>query len=105
MIMHSAFRRRHRMNKDAFWRLLDSLEGKMGKAGENRKYSATPNGNLTKASWLSTAMRYFSGGNPLNISELHGVSNDEGGNSRWELVHAIHECPELDIKFPETYNT
>ena len=63
------------------------------------------NGNIIKASWLSMAMRYFSGGSPLNISELRGVRNDEVGNSGWELVHAIHEYPELDIKFRETYNT
>jgi hypothetical protein len=38
------------------------------------------------------------------IVEFHGVSDNEVGKSVGDVVDAIHECPELDIQFPNTFS-
>ena len=97
------FRRKYRMDKDAFWLLLDIIETRLPSTGEDRKRGAVPNGPITKAARLSIALRYFAGGDPLDISDVHGVGDDEVLSSVWSVVDAIHLSPELNIRFPETY--
>jgi hypothetical protein len=97
------FCRKYRMSKEAFWTLLDIIEKHLPSTGENRKRGATPNGPITKAARLSMALRYFTGGDPLDIKEVHGVGDDKVTNSAWNVVDAIHNSPELDIKFPKTH--
>jgi hypothetical protein len=97
------FRRKYRMDKSSFYRLLDIIEDRLPRTGEKRSRGATPNGPITKAARLSMALRYCAGGDPLDIADLHGVNPDEVTNSLWSVVDAIHESPQLDIKFPETY--
>ena len=97
------FRRRYRMNKDAFWTLLDIIERHLPSTGEKRKRGAVPNGPISKAARLSMAIRFFAGGDPLDIAEMHGVGEDEPMTSVWDVVDAIHKASELDIKFPETH--
>lgn len=101
---NKSFRRRYRMGKEAFWSLLDIIEDNLESTGEKRKRGATPNGNITKASRLSMAIRYFSGGDPLDIADVHGVSDNEVGNSVWNVVDAIHKSTELDIQFPDCHH-
>lgn len=98
------FRRKYRMTKEAFWTLLDIIERHLPSSGEKRKRGAVPNGPITKAARLSMALRYFSGGDPLDIAEVHGVSEIEPLESVWNVVDAIHKSPELDIVFPETHD-
>ncbi|KAL3803836.1 hypothetical protein HJC23_003998 [Cyclotella cryptica] len=50
------------------------------------------------------ALRYVSGGDPLDIADLHGVADDEVLNSVWDIIDAIHLTPEMNITFPETYH-
>lgn len=98
-----SFRRKYRMNKDAFWTLLDIIERHLPNTGEKRKRGAVPNGPITKAARLSMALRYFAGGDPLDIAEVHGVADGEVVTSAWDVVDAIHKSSELDIKFPESH--
>ena len=100
---HRLFRRRYRMNKLAFGTLLDIIGGHLPNTGEKRKRGAVPNGPISKMARLSMALRYFSGGDPLDIADVHGVEDDEVLKSVWYVVDAIHKSPELDIKFPESY--
>ena len=98
------FRRKYRMNKDAFWLLLDIIGGHLPSTGEDNKCGGgPPNGPITIAARLSMALRYFAGGDPLDISEVHGVADDEVLRSVWFVVDAIHLSPELNIVFPETH--
>lgn len=98
-----SFRRRYRMNKDAFWMLLELIAPHLPSTGEERQKGAVPNGPITHASRLSMALRYFAGGDPLDISEFHGVGDDEPLRSVWLVIDAIHMCSELNIVFPETH--
>lgn len=91
------------MSKEAFWLLLDIINGRLPSTGKKRKWGSVPNGPITKAARLSMAIRYFAGGDPLDIAEIHGVADGEVVHSVWDVVDAIHSSPELDIKFPETH--
>lgn len=97
------FRRKYRMDKEAFWMLLEIIEDHLPSTGEKRKLGAVPNGPISKAARLSMALRYFAGGDPLDISDFHGVHDDEVLRSVWFVVDAIHASPELNIKFPESH--
>lgn len=98
-----SFRRKYRMHKEAFWTLLEIIERNLPNTGEKRKRGAVPNGPISKAARLSMALRYFSGGDPLDIADIHGVADDEVLNSVWDIVDAIHQSTELNISFPETH--
>jgi hypothetical protein len=67
--------------------------------------STVLNGPITKAACLSMVLRYCEGGDPLDITEVHGdfVHDDEAMRSVWFVVDAIHVSPELNIKFPESH--
>ena len=72
------FRRRYRMEKVAFWTLLDIIESRLRSTGiKKKKRGGVPNGPISKAARLSMALRVFAGGNPLDIAEVHGVGDDE----------------------------
>eukprot|EP00804_Cyclotella_cryptica_P015677 CCRYP_003650-RA/>CCRYP_003650-RA protein AED:0.33 eAED:0.23 QI:0/0/0/1/0/0/2/0/233 len=88
-----SFQCKYRMNKEAFWTLLEIIERNLPNTCEKRKRGAVPNGPISRAARLSMALRYFSGGHPLDIADLHGVADDE-----------VLNTPELNITFPEIYH-
>ena len=49
---------------------------------------------------LSIAIRYFAGGDPLDLMSSHGVSMTEVYRSIWMIVDSINQCPTLKIDFP-----
>jgi hypothetical protein len=59
------FRRKYRMNKEAFRLLLDIVSPHMPETGENKKKGGVPNGPITLGSRLSMALRYFAGGGSI----------------------------------------
>ena len=75
----------------------------MRSTGENRAHGGVPNGPITKVACLSMALRYAAGGDPLDISEMHGVGPKEVLTSFWDIIDAIHASPELNIDFPESH--
>jgi hypothetical protein len=63
------FRRAFRMHEVSFWKLLDLIEANMGSKGSGkRKRGATPNGTVPNSVRLAVALRYFAGGDPLDIA-------------------------------------
>ena len=97
------FRRKYRMNKPSFYKLLDIVGDHMPSHGPQQRQGTVPNGVITKVSRLSMALRYAAGGDPLDISDLHGVGSTEVLTSFWYVIDAIHASPEMDIKFPESH--
>ena len=98
------FRCKYRMSKPSFFSLFDIIEDHLPSTGEKRnKPGGVPNGVITKEARLSMAIRYFYGGDPLDIADIHGVSTDEVRNSIWDVVDAIHLYTELRITFPHTW--
>ena len=90
-------RRAHHMNDQAFWKLHRMLKpcmkgGKLravaGSSKKNIKNGAV-NGIISSPAPLSCALRYFAGGDVVDISVVHGVGNTDVYNSVWFVVDAI----------------
>eukprot|EP00804_Cyclotella_cryptica_P020311 CCRYP_014047-RB/>CCRYP_014047-RB protein AED:0.24 eAED:0.17 QI:0/0/0/1/0/0/2/0/324 len=65
------FRRKYRMDKEAFWLLLDILSQHMPETGENKERGGIPNGPITHGSRLSMALRYCLFGDNAYVNALY----------------------------------
>lgn len=99
----SLVKRAYRMTEQSFWRLLDILEPHLPEV-KKRKRGRTPNGDIYPALRLSMALRYFAGGDPLDIGPLHGVHPNEVLLSVNHVINAVHCAQELSISFPEYHD-
>ena len=102
------FRKRYRMKKASFFQLLDLVGDHLppdetSLTGNKHKRGRTPNGPITRALRLSMALRYFAGGDPLDIADRHMVGDGEPLRSVWFVVDAIHAVDGLKIKFPTSH--
>jgi hypothetical protein len=95
-------RRAYRMTEESFWSLLDIISPYMSGDGK-RKRGLTVNGPITKDMRLATSLRYFCGGDPLDIAGVHGVNSKEVLRSVWKVVDAIHLASQLNITFPRSH--
>ena len=93
-------RKAYRMTERSFWVLLDHIEPHMTHT-KKRKRGKTPKGDIDPSSRLSMALRWFAGGEPIDIMQTHGVGYDEVYKSVWRIVDAINSCPKLSINFPD----
>ena len=87
------------MNIQSFRVLFDHIEPYMNRR-KKRKRGKTPNGDIGPCSLLSVALRWFAGGEPIDIMQTHGVGYDGVYKSVWEIIDAINTCPQLRMKFP-----
>ena len=71
------FKRMYRMEKKSFWILLDIIGPHLPNTGVKRKFGSVPNGPITESTRLSMALRYFAGGDPLDIAQNHNVGCGE----------------------------
>ena len=93
------FRRMYRMHEPSFWTLLELILPSL--PSSERKRGATPNGPITPAARLSMALRYFSGGDPLDIGPLHGVEPGQVLMSVWMVVDAINYSSSFcELQYP-----
>ncbi|KAG7365286.1 hypothetical protein IV203_038489 [Nitzschia inconspicua] len=67
------FRRCYRMSEPMFWKLHNLLKPYMG-GDKKRKRGSTPNGDIPTSSRLSMALRWFAGGDPLDIFQVLRVT-------------------------------
>ena len=59
----------------------------MGKKGSGKgKRGCTPNGTISNSLRLAMAIRYFAGGDPLDIAVLHKVNPSAVYESVWLVV-------------------
>jgi hypothetical protein len=94
----------YRMDKKSFWILLDIIAPGLSSTGMKRKRESVLNWPITKLARLSMALRYFAGGDPLDILHNHKKVGSAGEvlRSVWDIgVDAIHSSKELLIKFPD----
>lgn len=99
----TGFRQMYRMSRSSFWKLYDIIDPNMPMV-RKRKRGKTPNGDITKATKLAMALRYFSGGDPKDIGHTHGVNNTTVVmQSVWNVVDAINLTKSLDINFPSSH--
>ena len=98
------FRRCYRMSLESFWRLHEILTPYYDAPLRARKRGTTPNGEITFSSRLSMSLRWFAGGDPLDILVVHGVSYSEVFRSVWLVVDAINHCKEITLSFPTDHS-
>jgi hypothetical protein len=91
------------MDKKSFWILLDIIAPDLLSTGMKGKRGSVPNGPITKSERLSMVLRYFAGGDPLDIAHNHKMGSGEVLKSVWDIVDAIHSSKELLIKFPDNH--
>ena len=49
---------------------------------------------------LSIAIRFFVGGDPLDILQTHGVSLKSVYTSLWGVIDCVNKCDKLEFHFP-----
>lgn len=98
-------RRYYRMEKQSFWKLHDLLKDKITYIAPASTNGTSYNGPIHSSLRLSIAIRYFAGGDPMDIALVHGVSHASVFVSIWAVVDAIHTTPDLNITFPEDHGT
>lgn len=94
------FRKAYRMSESLFWKLHDLILPYASSNNQERLRGSTPNGDIPFATRLSIAIRWFAGGEPLDILQVHGVSYQQVYVSVWNVVDAINACESIQIAFP-----
>ena len=94
-------KRAYRMDKVAFDKLNKILETFTGP--KKRTSCDLSNDGIPAATKLSVALRFFAGGDPLDIMITHGISHPSVYKCVWSVVDAVNSSKCLDIKFPSTH--
>jgi len=98
-------RRACRMTQPTFFELCGILQPHLSPPRQNRrnKLKGAKNGLISGETRLSSALRYFAGGRPEDISIVHGISHSEVFNSLWKVVDAVNVCPAFAIEHPSCF--
>jgi len=64
-----------------------------------------PNGPIVPSSRLGIALRYFAGGDPMDIMMSFGVSHTEVLNSVWYVVDSVLRLEEFSLAYPSDHVT
>lgn len=97
------FRRIYRMNKKSFNKLYAKLQPQldaifMPRGGGTRGIHSAY--HISAKCRLSMALRYFAGGCPYDIMQVHGVSYVSVFDSVWGVVDAINATKYFNYSFP-----
>lgn len=100
-------RRAYRMHEDSFWKLEGILRKYIKRftrkeGGKKLKYAV--NGRIKTSARLAMALRYFAGGDPLDVGPLFGVHPIEVMKSVWAVVDAVNSCSSLNISYPTSHD-
>ena len=91
------------MTQSAFYKLVGILKASL--ESTNRSRGRDPNGTIGADLKLSMAIRFFAGGDPLDIMLSHGVSYTSVYKAIWEVVDAVNQSPYLAISFPKDHQS
>ena len=61
------------------------------------------NDGIPSETKLSVALRFFAGGDPLDIMVTHGISQTSVYRCVWAVVDAVNATPSLAIEFPSDH--
>ena len=120
-------RRYYRLDPATFWKLHDILKEsielfakreaaiayqkikrkrkrKRQNSSHGKKYGGgAPNGKISSCLRLSVAIRWFAGGDPLDIALVHGISHSEVYRSVWIVTDAVNNNSTFDIRYPSSH--
>ena len=95
------FRRAYRMHIETFFALYQKIKRMLHRVmayNSSRLYA--PNGRIHPTIRLACALRFFAGGDPLDIMTSYGISKTEVHNSIDYIIQAVNDCGDMDILFP-----
>ena len=98
------FSKAYRMSEQLWWKLHDTLLPHALTFNPQRKRGSTPNGDVPFSSRLSMSIRWFAGGEPIDILQVHGVGYQQVYISVWIVVDAINKCDSIQIVFPTDHS-
>ena len=71
---------------------------------EPRTYHGhAPNGDVPNSVRLAIALRYFAGGDPLDLASMFSVNRVVVYQSVWLVVEAINQTKQLELSYPTSY--
>jgi hypothetical protein len=77
------------------------VEGRLPDPRRTRGHA--PNGDIPRSVRLAIALRYFAGGNPLDLCSTYSVTRVVVYQSIWFVVEAINATQQLGITFPTSH--
>ena len=83
-----------------FGNFLTYLKQRCQKNKRKKTRGRTPNGDVPNSVRLAMAIRYFAGGDPLDIACVYKVNRSVVYESVWSIVEVINHTTALDIKYP-----
>ena len=98
------FRHAYRMHIETFYALYKCIKEELiicCKYDGERSFA--PNGRIHLTVRLDVALRLFSGGDPLDIACLYGISKTEVHNSLEHVCDAVNKTDSLKIVFPSSH--
>jgi len=100
------FRRAYRMHIESFFELYQTLKQDLYRVmnydGGVRKHA--PNGRIHPTVRLACALRFFAGGDVLDIVPTYGISKTEVHESILYVIQATNVSETLVIKFPTNHD-
>ena len=95
----SEFKLRYRVGSESFQTLLRLLAPKLAVENERQACNSRSGKPVELATRLAIALRYFAGGDPLDLYLIYGVSKACVMTCVWKAVDAINVCLD-NMHFP-----
>jgi hypothetical protein len=93
------FKRHLRMSLKSFNKLLSLIRPQLE---VNEEMAILRGGPIMPELALYATLRYLAGGSYSDIHFFTGISTSSFYRVLWKTIHAINQCNELEIKFPQT---
>ena len=93
------FKLRYRLASDSFYKLLEILKPELDVTNRKQAYYSRSGKPIQLETRLAVALRYFAGGDPLDLMLIYGMSKAQVMLSVWRAVDALNICLH-NIKFP-----
>ena len=98
--LHEAeFKLRYRLSSESFYKLLDILKPELDVTDHRQEMRSRSGHPIELPTRLAVALRYFAGGDPLDLCLIYGMSKFQVFACIWKAVDAINICLD-NINFP-----
>ena len=98
-LTEAEFKLRYRVSSDSFYKLLNILKPELDVASARHAFSSRKGKPIQLQTRLACALRFFAGGDPLDLKLIYGMSKPQVMACVWRTVDAINLCLN-NITFP-----
>ena len=93
------FKLRYRVSSDSFYKLLEILKPELDVTSHKHAYWSRSGKPFQLETRLAVALRFFAGGDPLDLKLIYGMSKAQVMLCVWRAVDALNLCLD-NINFP-----